>query len=245
MLHGRPSPTGGRPDVSAAALANEVRGRGCVRLSLSVDAGRLSRELAALGDESWGEVGRDPVVLQVVESLFVVGYPRGVQLRPPDDRPVLRRLPYLREILHEAIAPRPLRAVVARQQPESLVPVHTDVARIFRGLSRLSIQVDADGPQPFYSAGLWYGLAPGEVWSIDNLRPHGVRNRGGSPRTSVIVDYAATVPIADLVAAGESGRGRVDAEATAAIERESADLYRAARWRNLRRWKFLSMFRSR
>lgn len=234
-----------RPPIGAmprrrmdTATANPGRLDGCVRLPLRVDAARLAAELSALPEAAWHDRGRDPVVLGAVDSLFVVGYPRGRRLRPADDRPVLAQLPYLRDILHRQIAPAPKRAVVARQQPGGLVPVHTDAAHVFRDLVRLSIQVAADHPQNFFCGGRWYRMAVGEVWAVDNLKPHAIRNDGSNPRINVIVDYDARGPLAELISAGDADLGCRDDDATQVIERDSRALRHRQRWKF--RWFVLS-----
>jgi len=214
----------------------------CVRLPLRVDAARLGAELARLPAAAWGRIDRDPVVHAAVESFFAVGYPRGPRPLPPDDRPVLLELPYLREIVHEIVPAAPTRALVARLEPHSLIPIHTDTPRFFRGTVRLSIQVDADGAQRLYCNGLRYDLAAGEVWAIDNLRPHGVDNVGGRMRTNVIVDYRPSNALVALIADGDHGLGIRDDTGRRAFESSSAAHYRTRRWQSLRyelgkRWR--------
>jgi kumamolisin len=214
----------------------------CVRLPLRVDAVRLAAELARLPAAVWGRIDRDPVVHAAVESFFAVGYPRGPRPLPPDDRPVLLQLPYLREILHEIVPASPTRAIVARMQPHSLIPIHTDTPRFFRSTVRLSIQVDADGVQRLYCNGVWYDLAAGEVWAVDNLRPHGVDNAGGRMRTNVIADYLPSNALVALIADGDHALGMRDETTGRAFESTSAAHYRAHRWQSLRyelgkRWR--------
>jgi hypothetical protein len=126
----------------------------CVRLPMHVDARRLAAELDRLPADAWGQAERDPVVQASVESFFAVGYPRGPKPLGPDDRPVLAHLPYLSELLHRVVPASPTRSIVARLRPGGLIPIHTDTPRYFRGTVRLSIQVDADGPQRLYCDGL-------------------------------------------------------------------------------------------
>jgi kumamolisin len=207
---------------------------GCVRLPLRVDAARLAGELDRLPAGVWGRAGRDPVVLGAVESLYVVGQPVGAPPGPAGDLPVLEQLPYLREVLRERVPATPIRGIVARQRAGGLVPIHTDTLRHFRGTVRLSIQVAAGGPQGFYCNGLRYALAAGEVWAIDNLRPHGIQNAESEPRTSVIVDYLPSDALARLILDGEHDLGRVDEAGRAALAAETRAHYRRNRWRSLR-----------
>ena len=206
----------------------------CVRLPLRVDAPRLAAELDRLPAEAWGREDRDPVVHADVESFFALGYPRGAHPLPPDDRRVLAGLPYLRQIVHEIVPASPTRVIVARLRAHGMIPIHTDTPRFFRGTVRLSFQVEADGVQRLYCNGMWYGLALGEVWAVDNLRPHGVDNNGARARINVIADFLPTNALVDLIADGDHGLGARDDAARGAFESSCATHYRARRWQSVR-----------
>jgi kumamolisin len=169
-----------------------------------------------------------------VESFFAIGFPRGPKPVPPDDRPVMARMPYLRELLRETIPASPKRAIVARTLPKGLIPLHTDTPRFFRSTVRLSIQAVAEGVQRLYCNGLWYDMAVGEVWALDNLKPHAIHNSGARPRINVLVDYTPSNELLALLARGEEGLGVVDAAATKAIKAMSRERYRKNRWKSLR-----------
>jgi hypothetical protein len=218
---------------------------GCVRLPLRADAARIATELDALPADAWGQASRDPVVQASVESFFAIGYPRGPRPVPPDDRPVLGRLPYLRRLLRETVAAAPTRAIVARLRPRGLIPVHADTPRFFRGTVRLSIQVSAEGVQRLFCNGLWYDQAPGEVWAIDNLTPHGVHNAAAQARVNVLVDYLPSSELARLLAEADGGRGVRDDAATHEIEMLSRERYRRYRWRAIRYEIFKRLWRRR
>ena len=216
---------------------------GCVRLPIRIDAPRLAGELARLPGDVWGRADRDPVVQASVESFFALGHPRGPRPLPPEDQPVLASLPYLRELLHEVIPARPTRAIVARLLPLGLIPIHTDTPRFFRATVRLSIQVAAAGAQKLYCDGLWYDFAPGEVWALDNLRPHAFRNTADEPRTNVLVDCLPANPLVDLIVRGDHDLGVPDPAARAALESATRARYRANRWRSLRYEVFKLLWR--
>ena len=82
-----------RPRTACCATSASSRS---VRLPLRVDAGRLAGELARLPEDAWRQPERDPVVHAFVDSFFVIGHPRGATPLPPEDRPALAQLPYLR-----------------------------------------------------------------------------------------------------------------------------------------------------
>jgi hypothetical protein len=206
----------------------------CVRLPLRIDAERLAAELCGLPDEAWHQPERDPVVHAFVDSFFAIGHPRGARPLPPEDRPVLARLPYLRRVLRELVPSEPRRAIVQRLAPRGLLPVHTDTPRYFRGTVRLSMLVAADGVQRFLCNGMWYEMAPGDVWAIDNLRPHGVENAGRAARVNVVADFLPSDALAALIRAGEAGLAVRDDAARRALEAASRAHYRRRWWQSLR-----------
>lgn len=193
--------------------------RGCLRLPVPFDVAGILHEVDALPADTWGLAGRDPLVLAEVQSFFAIGHPRGPRPIPPQDRAVLARLPILHRLLRQQLPAEPRRAIVARQAAGGLIPLHRDTPRNFRGTLRLSIQLDADGTQAFFCDGLSYGLAPGEVWAIDNLRTHGILNTGRRPRTSLIVDLWPSPELERLLTAGEAGFGRADPSGHAQLVR--------------------------
>jgi hypothetical protein len=215
----------------------------CVRLPTRIDAPRLEAELDRLPADTWGGAGRDPVVLASVDSFYAFGYPRGPRPRPAEDREILARLPYLREILHEVVPATPRRAIVARLAPGGLIPIHTDTARFFGDTLRLSIQVAREGPCRLYCDARWYDLGAGEVWAIDNLRPHGIHNGGARPRVNVLVDYLPSDALVALVAAGGRGLGARDERAEEELRALSRARYRAYRWRGIRYEIFKRLWR--
>lgn len=205
----------------------------CVRLPLRVDAARIAAELASLPEATWHGARRDPVVLTSVRSFFAIGHPRGPRPLPPEDRPPLARLPYLRHVLRDLVPATPTRAIVARLEPRGLIPIHRDTARFFRHTVRLAFAVSADGTQRVLCDGVLYPQEPGEVWAISNLVPHGVRNTGDAPRINVLADYLPSPDLVQLVLRGERGLGARDRDATLEIERLSRAHYRAHRWRGI------------
>lgn len=217
--------------------------RGCVRLPLTVDAPSLAAELELLPEEFWKGSGRDPVVQAFVQSFFAIGQPRGPRPLPPIDREVLRHLPLLRRLLRETLEASPTRAIVARLAPDGIVPMHRDTPRFFRGTVRLSITVAADGGQRLFCDGRWYAMAPGELWAIDNLRPHGIHNSGRRPRVNVIADYLPSEALARLIAGGDHGLGVEDPPARRALEARTREHYRRNRWRSLRYEVFKLLWR--
>jgi hypothetical protein len=176
-----------------------------------------------------------------VESFFAIGYPRGPRPLPPEDRPVLARLPYLRSLLRDTVPAEPTRAIVARLEPRGLIPIHKDTPRFFRGTVRISIQISDGAAEQLFCDGRWYAPAPGEIWAIDNLAPHGVLAAGPEPRLNVLADYRPAPALLELLLAGERGLGVSDEARTREIEARSRERYRRYRWRGIRYeiWKRL------
>jgi hypothetical protein len=247
MVAGRPAaalPAAGEPPPKHGVLRH-LGFDGCVRLRLTVDGAGLAHELGQLPADVWTQADRDPVVQASVESFFAIGYPRGPRPLPPDDRPILAQLPELRRLLRETIPAVPTRAIVARTRPHGLIPIHTDTPRFFRATLRLSIQIVAADIQRLYCGGYWYGMAPGEVWAIDNLQPHGIVNSGDTPRINVLADYVPSSELATWIAAGDPGLGVRDDSATRAIETLTRERYRSNRWRSARYELFKLLWRRR
>lgn len=216
---------------------------GCVRLPVRFDAARLAVELERLPAAAWGQASRDPVVQASVESFFAIGYPRGPRPVPPDDRSILAQLPYLRQLLRDRIAAAPTRAIVARLLPGGFIPLHADTPRFFRGTLRLSMQVAAEGVQRLYCNGLWYEMVSGEVWAIDNLRPHAIHNATGRTRINILADYVPSTQLVGLIADGDRGLGVADAAARQTIASLSRAHYRRHRWRSARYELFKLLWR--
>jgi Aspartyl/Asparaginyl beta-hydroxylase len=237
-----PAPGGPPPEHG---VLRQLGFDGCVRLPLTVDTTALTRELEGLPGDFWTQADRDPVVQASVESFFAIGHPRGPRPLAPEDRPPLAHLPRLRWLLRETIPATPTRAIVARTCPHGLIPIHTDTPRFFRATLRLSIQVVAAGRQQLYCGGLWYDMAPGEVWAIDNLQPHGIENAADSPRINVLADYVPSDALAATIAAGEAGLGVRDDAATRAIQAATRERYRRNRWRSARYELFKLLWRRR
>jgi hypothetical protein len=233
-----------RAEPPAHGVLRQLGIEECVRLGMRIDEGRLAAELTRLPGSAWGRASRDPVVQASVESFFAVGYPRGPHPRPAEDREVMADLPYLREIVRCAVPAVPTPVIVARLEPGGLIPIHTDTPRFFRSTVRLSIQVDtAAAAARLHCDGVAYDMAPGEVWAIDNLRPHGIHNPSARPRVNVLADYQPSAALLDLVMRAERGLGVRDTAAQAALEVLSRERYRKYRWRGIRYEIFKRLWR--
>jgi hypothetical protein len=86
-------------------------------------------------------------------------------------------------------------------------------------------------------------MHPGEVWAIDNLRSHAIRNASTQPRVNVLADYVPSDALTALIAEGDHGLGVRDADAQSEIETLTRDRYRKNRWRAARYELFKLLWR--
>ncbi|MCE7902632.1 MAG: hypothetical protein DYH20_08250 [Gammaproteobacteria bacterium PRO9] len=181
---------------------------GCVRLPLDVDAARLAAEIDALGQAPWGTTGGRVGVHRAAEALFLRGHAPAEGPLPIEDRPVLERLPYAREVLAMLGAPAQ-RCLLARLPAGQVVATHIDRAPYFSKTLRIHVPVTTHPAVHMWCAGLSYRMAAGEVWVLHNGAPHGVWNADASrARTHLICDFIPTTALLALVAAGERSLGR-------------------------------------
>lgn len=202
----------------------------CVRLPITVDAGRLRAEVEALPASAWGSArGRADPQLQA-DALFLRGYAPAAGDLPIGDRPVLAYLPYARELIHELIDERALRCLIARLPPRAWIAPHVDQGAYFAKTVRLHLPVSSHERAFMFCDGASFVMRPGEVWAINNSAPHGAWNAHDSlPRTHLVCDFAPSVRLLDLLRAGERGLGRAEPEVDAFLAAPQADgLPRAA-----------------
>jgi hypothetical protein len=202
----------------------------CIRLPVRVDAGRLGSEVEALPPSAWGSArGRADPQTQA-DALFLRGYAPAAGDLPIGDRPILAYLPYARELIHEAIAERPLRCMIARLPPGASIGPHADAGAYFAKTVRLHLPVTSHERAFTWCDGETFVMRPGETWAIDNGASHAAWNAHDTlPRTHLVCDFAPTPRLLDLLRSGERGLGRVDTEVDAFLAGlEPADLRRAA-----------------
>jgi|SRR5687767_3638845 len=187
---------------------------GCVRLPVSVDAGRLAREVNALPPATWdvrGGMQRYPQagVHRAAETIFLRGYTPAEGDLPIEDRPVLGELPYVRQLIERDIGSRPQRCLLARLPAGTSVPLHVDRAPYFSKTLRVHVAVESHDQVWMYCAGLAYVMRPGEAWAFNNVAAHGVWNaHPARSRTHLICDFLPDPGLLDLLSRGERDLGR-------------------------------------
>ncbi len=147
----------------------------CKRLSTSLDAGRLQREVAALPPGLWGNV-RAPVHRET-QSLFLKGHAPILGIPGDPEQPALDACPYIRELLHGLLPGRPGKCLLAALRPGGLVYPHVDADNeYFVGSFRVHLPVFTNPAVRLYCKDRFFRMAAGEAWTINNLAPHAVMN---------------------------------------------------------------------
>jgi hypothetical protein len=187
---------------------------GCIRLPMEFDATRLAAEVESLPAECWGTTGGRVGVHHAAEGIFLRGYAPAEGNLPIEDRPVIERLPYVREIIQEHIPAPPMRCLLARLPAKARVATHIDRAPYFAQTIRLHIAVTSHEYAYMFCAGQCYVMGPGELWALNNTAPHGVWNADERrARTHLICDFLPTTELGSLLAAGNRNLGTLQPSA--------------------------------
>jgi hypothetical protein len=199
----------GQPVIDKQVLVG-----GCVRLPLSIDAGRLRQEVEALSQATWdirGGMNRYPEagVHRAAESIFLRGYTPAEGDIPIEDRPILDQLPYARQLIEREIGTRPQRCLLARLPAGGSIAPHIDRAPYFSKTLRIHVPVESHDRAWMHCDGLAYLMKPGEAWALNNLAAHAVWNAHPVlSRTHLICDFLPDPGLLKLLASGERGLGR-------------------------------------
>ena len=127
-------------------------------------------------------------------------------------RPVLGRLPYVREVLALLLAP-PQRCLLARLPAGRTIAPHIDRAPYFSKTVRIHVPIITSDRVFMLCAGCSYRMGPGEVWGLNNSTRHGVWNADpGQSRTHLICDFVTTPEFLALLARGERTLGEPNPE---------------------------------
>jgi hypothetical protein len=186
---------------------------GCVRLPVALDRQRLIDEVLALPEALWGSRGGRVGVHQPTESIFLRGHAPIEGPKPIDDREPLALLPCVRTLIHDTIPAPPMRCLLAKLAPGSIIRMHVDRGEYFERTLRLHVPIVTDDAVEMFSNDRSYRMRPGEVWALNNSTFHGVRSHWTQPRIHLICDFLPTAALCALIRAGEHDLGRQDDEA--------------------------------
>jgi hypothetical protein len=197
---------------------------GCARLRLEFDAQKLRDEVAALPASLWGTTGGRVGVHQAAEAIFLRGFAPAQGNLPIEDRPPFELLPYARHLIAGLIRARPMRCLLARMPPETVIAPHIDRAPYFSKTLRLHFPIESHERAWMLCAGLGYLMRPGEIWALNNCAEHAVWNAHSHlSRTHMICDFLPDPPLLDLLARADRTLGspmpEVDAHVRAARPR--------------------------
>lgn len=191
---------------------------GCLRLPLAVDGERLRAEVEALPGDFWGSRGGRVGVHRPAEAVFLRGYAPAEGDKPVEDRPALQHLPYARQIITQLIPAPPLRCLLARLPAGAVIGLHIDRAPYFYKTLRIHVPVETHELAWMLAAGQVYLMRPCEVWVLNNSSVHGVWNaHAAAARTHMICDFLPTPELLALLARGDRGLGREQADVMAHI----------------------------
>ncbi len=163
----------------------------CVRLRSGVETAALAAELASLA------ATRGPLTLGR-HRLTLIGEDKG---EAPTRNPALDQLPLTQAFL-DSLGGKIVRAHLSAIEPGRRIDLHTDGTYrggLFERSIRLHLPLTTHQRAYIYSEGALHHMRVGELWALDNLRPHGAVNciSGGVSRVHLIVDVE---PDADLLA---------------------------------------------
>lgn len=85
-----------------------------------------------------------------------------------------------------------IRCLFARLRPGGLIPPHVDTGFSLTHSHRVHVPIVTTDRVVFAVERQAVRMKEGELWEINNTRPHGVRNGGTEPRVHLIVDWAPT-----------------------------------------------------
>jgi len=175
-----------------------------------IDAAQLIAEVQSLPASLWGTTGGRVGVHRAADGIFLRGFAPADGNLPIEDRPPLKYLPYVNEIIHTKIPAPPQRCLLARLPGGAFIAPHIDRAPYFSQTIRLHMAVTTHEQVFMYCAGFSYRMRPGEVWALNNCAMHGVLNADETrARTHLICDFLPTPELLQMLADGDRGLGEV------------------------------------
>lgn len=154
------------------------------------------------------------------------------------DLPLLQEWPQMRDFL-DGFPGECVFAHVALMKPGAVLSIHRDgydpqgaIMKhhdIFNSTLRFHVPLRTSDKVHFFSDGLLYNMGEGELWMIDNMKLHAVKNDDESvDRYHLIFDVRPDADTMALLHDAETQLGRVDPASVAAYWPEDAHLAKAA-----------------
>lgn len=200
--------------VDKSQVNKELFIGGCSRLDIQIDADKLAKEVGSLDAMVWSGTGGRVGPHMKVDAVFLRGFAAAEGPKPVEDREILKQLPYVREIIYEALSSQPQRCVIASLQPNSVVTAHQDQGPYLSQHYRFHIPVFTSPHVKMVVNHFVYQMLPGEIWAINNNAPHGVVNDDpDEARVHIIVDFKPTAEVVALLEKADQSLGKTDMEA--------------------------------
>lgn len=154
------------------------------------------------------------------------------------DLPLLKEWPELLDFL-DRFPGECVFAHVAQMKPGAVLGIHRDGYDpqgalmknhdLFNSTLRFHIPLQTSGAVHFFSDGLLYNMGEGELWMIDNMKMHAVKNDDESlDRYHLVFDVLPNAETMALLDNAETGLGRADPAAITAYWPEQAHLAKEA-----------------
>jgi len=109
-----------------------------------------------------------------------------------EDRAFLNKYKYIFELIEKETdigLDRIKNAIFVLMPPNTSIARHVDGCALLSGLIRTHVPIITNEQVIFEVDGESKHMKAGEIWSIDNLRIHGVQNNGNEGRIHLIFDY--------------------------------------------------------
>ena len=187
---------------------------GCARLNHKFDPAPILAEVNALDDAVWSQTQRRRAVHGGASSIFLRGYPPLEGAKPIEDRELLGQLPAIRSLIYSVIPAAPMRCVLAKLHAGKHISRHMDKGPYFEAHLRLHFPIYTNPGVQFCANSLFYRMAEGEVWVLNNSNLHGVLNENTEDfRLHIICDFVPNEALIDAIKSANTGLGVVDDEA--------------------------------
>ncbi len=171
---------------------------GAVKLPLQYDADKLAEEVMDIASEKWGINGRTAPAFADTQAIFLKGYAAAEGKSSVEDRELLSRLPYIKNMIYNLVPSVPQNCVLSYLPPNTDVGLHVDQGEYFKNTLRIHFPVITNDKITMYFGGS-YTMKPGEVWLLNNCAPHGVENAHNTDaRIHLICDYLPSAELDEL-----------------------------------------------